>query len=489
MYTAVGPHASADARLDLLQRPEHHIRKMDRRPLLGNRPVTRELAKYIVELKYEDLPLETIQATKEAVLDQIGIMLMGSTLPWTQPSYKVIRELSSKAECTIVGTATRVAAPDAAFVNANFGHSCEFDDSGYDGGAHPGALTVPPALAIAEREHLGGPDFLLAIVLGYDTMTRIGRVVSKPILDKGFHHQSVVGPFGAATTAGKLLGLTEHEMVHALSIAGSHSSGTMEYDQRGGEVKRIHSSIPVRAGMMAALLAQQGLTGPETILEGLRGIPRVFGDISDSDPIAADLGPERWHAVQGRIVKPFPTLGTLHTSIQAMARLQEQHLRPEDVDQIDVWVNPLTLSHGGAIYQPEDTIGAQFSMAFSLALRLIKGTNYLQDYMDPTLWNDPEIVALGKRVTVHADPCMIGEIWFGARVQVTLTDGAQMEAVEYFRKGSPQSPLTEGELLVKFRGLASAALDESEIQKIIEAVGHLEQLEDVADLGRMLTKT
>jgi 2-methylcitrate dehydratase PrpD len=448
------------------------------------------LATYIVELKYEDLSPETIQAAKEAALDQFGIMLMGSTLPWTQPSYKVIQELSSKAECTIVGTATRVAAPDAAFVNANFGHSCEFDDSGYDGGAHPGALTVPPALAIAEREHLSGRDFLLAIVLGYDTMTRIGRVLSKSILDKGFHHQSVVGPFGAATTAGKLLGLTEHEMVHALSIAGSHSSGTMEYDQRGGEVKRIHSSIPVRGGIMAALLAQQGLTGPDTILEGLRGIPRVYGDISDSDPIAANLGPEGWHAVQGRIVKPFPTLGTLHTSIQAMARLQEQHhLRPEDVDQIHVWVNSLTLSHGGAIYQPEDTIGAQFSMAFSLALRLIKGRNYLQDYMDSTLWNDPEIVALGQRVTLHADPSMVGEVWFGARVQVTLTNGTQMEATELYRKGSPQSPLTEDELLVKFRSLASAALDESEVQKIIDAVKQLEELKDIADLGRMLTKT
>lgn len=455
---------------------------------MANRPVTRELAKYIVGLKYEDLLPETIQAAKEVALDQIGIMLMGSTLSWTQPSYKVMRELGSKAECTIVGTATRVAAPDAAFVNANFGHSCEFDDSGYSGGAHPGALTVPPALAIAERGHLSGQDFLLAIVLGYDTISRIGRVVSKPVLDKGFHHQSVVGPFGAATVAGKLLGLTEDEMVHALSIAGSHCSGTMEYDQRGGEVKRIHSSIPVRAGIIAALLAQQGLTGPDSILEGLRGIPRVFGDILDPDPISEELGPEGWHAVQGRIVKPFPTLGTLHTSIQAITRLQEQGLRPEDVDHIDVWANSLTLSHGGAIYEPKDTIGAQFSMGFSLALRLIKGRNYLQDYMDPSLWSDPEIVALGKRVTVHADPDMVGEIWFGARVDVTLVNGTQMEATELYRKGSPQAPLTEDELLVKFRGLASAALDESEIQRIFEVVGSLDKLADIADLGRVLTK-
>src|SRR5262249_16398150 len=109
---------------------------------MGVRPLTRDLAQYLVDLQYEDLAPTTVKAAKEAVLGQPGIMVIGSTLPWTQPSHDVISELASKPESTIIGHATKVCAPDAAFVNANFGHSCELDDSGPPGGGHPGSLTV-----------------------------------------------------------------------------------------------------------------------------------------------------------------------------------------------------------------------------------------------------------------------------------------------------------------------------------------------------------
>ncbi|MCC6535847.1 MAG: MmgE/PrpD family protein [Burkholderiales bacterium] len=445
--------------------------------------VTQAIARYIVDLKYEDLPRETIAAAKEAVLDQLGIMLMGSTLPWTRPSYELVLDLGSRPEATIVGRGGKVSALDAAFVNANLGHSCEFDDSGYNGGCHPGALTVPTALALAEKHHLSGQELLLSVVLGYEIMSRIGGVMGRAVLDKGFHHQTVIGPFGAAAVAGKLLRLDADTMVHALAIAGSHSSGTMEYDQAGGEVKRLHSSIAVRGGMMAVLLAQRGLTGPRTILEGLRGIPRVFAGIENVAPIVENLDRRDWFAVQGRIVKFFPTVGTIHTAIQAIARLmEEQSLRPEQVDAIHIGVGPLTVSHGGAIYRPTDTISAQFSLAFSLALRLVKGRNDLGDYMNPKLWKDPEIVALIERIHVHPDARMVGDLWCGAWARVVLRDGRVLETEQLYRKGSPQQPLTWDELAGKFRRLACAALDEQGAQRIAATVNRLDQVEDVAAL-------
>jgi 2-methylcitrate dehydratase PrpD len=451
---------------------------------------TREIAEYIVGLKYEELPEQTIAAAKEAVLDQLGIMLMGSTLPWTKPSYEVVLEQGSRPESTIVGWGGKVSAIDAAFVNATLGHSCEFDDSGYNGGCHPGALTVPTALALAERDRLTGRDLLLSVVVGYEIISRIGGVMGRPVLDKGFHHQTVIGPFGAATVAGKLLGLDADKMVHALSIAGSHSSGTMEYDQTGGEVKRVHSSIAVRGGMMAVLLARRGLTGPPTILEGLRGIPRVFAGIENIDGIVKDLGRRDWFAVQGRIVKFFPTVGTIHTAIQTIDRLmREKSLRPEQVEEIHIGVGPLTVSHGGAIYEPTDTISAQFSMAFSLALRLLKGRNDLTDYMNAELWTDPEIVALIKKVHIHADPKMVGDIWCGAWARVVLRDGTTLETEQLYRKGSPQEPATWEELTGKFRRLASAALDEQGVQRIAETVDRLDQLDDVSALAQLLVKS
>src|SRR5690606_10483119 len=151
----------------------------------------------------EHLPAETVEAAKDALLDQLGIMLTGSTLPWTEPVRRVIGEIGRPGECTVIGHGDRFSPVDAATVNAMYAHSCELDDSGYSGGCHAGALTVPCTLALAESMHLSGRQVLLAIVTGYEVLYRIGRVLSRPVVEYGFHHQSVVGPFGVAAVTAK----------------------------------------------------------------------------------------------------------------------------------------------------------------------------------------------------------------------------------------------------------------------------------------------
>jgi 2-methylcitrate dehydratase PrpD len=463
--------------------------------------VTRRIARYLTDLRYDDLPAGAVQAAKDALLDQLGIMMTGSTLPWTEPAYRVVREIGRPGDSTVVGHGDRLSALDAATVNATYAHSCELDDSGYRGGCHSGALSVPCALALAESMHLSGRDLLLGIVIGYEILYRIGRVLSRPVVELGFHHQSVVGPFGVAAVAAALLGLSAEQAVHALSIAGSHSSGVMEYDQHGGEVKRYHNAMATRAGMTSVLLARAGLTGPPTILEGRRGVVRLFGRVDDPSYIVDGLDDRSWFAVQGRTTKVYPTVGTVPTSIQALARIMDEHaFRPEDVVRIDVWVQPNALLHGASIYEPTDTISAQFSLAFSLGLRLVKGRNELRDYMDPTLWTDPAVLAVGKRLRVHGDPRYgrraEGEggssiDWTtvnGARVRVELRDGRVLEAEEPYRKGSMMNPITTAELHEKFRGLAAAVLDPAGTDRVIETVADLERLDDTAALPPLLVR-
>ncbi len=449
--------------------------------------IARTLARYVVDLKFEDLPPSAVQAAKDAVLDQLGTMLTGATLPWTRPALEVVAQAGGRPECVIVGTPVRAPAAEAAFVNAIHAHACEFDDSSHDAACHPGALTVPPALALAARAHLGGKDFLLAVVAGYEILSRIGRVMCQPILERGFHHHSVVGPFGTAATAGKLLGLDAETLMHALAIAGSHACGTMEYDQSGGEVKRLHAGIPVRGGMMAAFYAERGITGPDTIFEGPRGIPRAFGGLENPQAMVADLNHDGPWSIEQRIVKPYPTLGALHTGIQAMARLRkEQGLVAAQVRDVHVHVNPLGVAHGGAIQTPRDVIGAQFSMAYSLALCLVRGGNELRDYIDSALWTDPRIVALAMKVRVHGDPAMVGERRFAARVEVLLEDGRRLVVDEPWRKGSTRLPFSAAELEAKFRSLASAVLDEAGMRRVLDTVARLEELPDLSELAELL---
>ena len=145
-----------------------------------------QIARYITELRYEDLPPETVAAAKDALLDQLGIMLMGSTLPWTVPVRRVAEHTGRLGDCTVLGWGDRFSALDAAVVNANYAHSCELDDSGYSGGAHSGALSVPVALALSEEGNRTGRDLLLAIVTGYEVLYRIGRVLSRPAINTAF---------------------------------------------------------------------------------------------------------------------------------------------------------------------------------------------------------------------------------------------------------------------------------------------------------------
>jgi 2-methylcitrate dehydratase PrpD len=441
------------------------------------------LAEYIANAAYSDLPDSAVVAAKRAVLDQIGLILLGSTLPWSTPAVTVLSSFGGAPESAILGTVKRAPAVHAAMINSGFGHACEMDDSGYTGGCHPGSLTVPPALALAERDGLSGKDVLLAIVVGYEVLSRMGRVMTEALLAKGFHHQSVIGPFGVAAVAGRLLRFDPETMVNALAIAGSHSGGVAEYDQQGGEVKRYHSSIAVQGGMMAALLAQAGLTGPYSILEGTKGVPRLFAGVSDVYDIVAGLDDVSGLAVERTTFKPYPATGTLHTSIYALSELMREHsFGPDDVESIDVSMSPLAKSHGGSIIEPQDVIGAQFSLAFSLALVLMFRRCVLADYMNADLWHDPDVKKIGSKVHIHTSEEFTGPLLTGARLRVSLIDGRVLDREELHRKGSPVNPLSSDEMTQKFRGSAGAVLDDRQMDRVISLIDHLDELDDVSQL-------
>ncbi len=467
---------------------------------MSEQPIALTLAEYVDGLGYADLPPATVAATKGAILDQLGIQLMGSTLPWTEPARRVAQELGAPGDATVVGHGDRLGVVDAATVNGNYAHSCELDDSGYSGGAHSGALAVPGAVALCEAGHLSGQDLILGVALGYEVLYRIGRVISRPVIELGFHHQGVVGPFGVAAVAAKLLGLTVEQTMHAFAVAGSHSSGIMEYDQSGGEVKRYHNAMATKAGLTCAYLARAGLTGPPPVLEGRRGVARMFARLDDASFITDGLDDHSWFAVERRTVKMHPSVGTVLTSIQAIERITTEHeFAPGDVTKVEVWVQPNALAHGASIQHPTDAIGAQFSLAFSIGLRIVRGSNDLADYLDPQAWADPAIARIADLVVAHGDPSYGAKDpadtggtsidWRtvnGARMQVQLRDGRVLEASEPYRKGSLMNPVSDAELEQKFRRLAGAVLDDETMSAVVETVAHLESLDDVGRLVSLL---
>lgn len=455
--------------------------------VVGKETTAQQLAKYITQVDYEHLPDEVIRKTKGLVLDQLGVQLIGSTLSWNRIIYDFVTGFHVQGESIIVNYGIKALAHDAAFVNGAFGQGCELDDVFDRGGSHPGSASVPVALALGEKNHIDGKTFLLSLVVGYDTGYHVGRGMYPGIKHRGFHSQNVFGLFNATAVAGKILKLDATQMAHALAIAGSQASGTMEYDQSGGEVKRMHTSLAARGGIQSATLAKMGLTGPLTIFEGKRGILLLFSGEINAGAVTQDLGRE--FGVMHSALKRYPVVVTLQTSIDVLSSLMKEHgLKAKDVERIDVGLNEASLLHGASIYEPQDTISAQFSLAFSLAIRLLKGSNDLSLYLDPQLWRNPQVLELAHKVHPYAVAEAKGEEIFASRMRVTLVSGQTVEGRLDNQKGSPKNPMTAEECHEKFRNLASSVLPKDRIEEVIRIVDDLEQLQDVASLASLLVR-
>ena len=423
--------------------------------------ITEKLAAHAVKARYQDLPPEAIEKAKDCILDQIGVELIGSTLEWNRIAYQYVADMGGRGESTVVNYGIKVPALDAAFVNATFGQGCELDDVGFAAGGHPSAATVPVALAMGEKLRSTGKDFLTAVVVGCDVMYRLLAAVRPSSGRRGFHSHGIGAPFGAMATAARLLGLNDGQMLHAFGIAGMHSSGTMEYDQTGGEVKRV--------------------------IAGKRGFLKVFADEVEPDEITRGLG--RDFKIMRIWFKLYPCVATVQGAIYTLSKLIEEHrFGADDIDEIRVGISDTSLSHGGAIYEPRDTASAQFSLPFSLAIRLLKNDNDLSFYMDPKLWSDPKVLALAKKVKSYADPNAKKDQNYNTTMEVKLTNGRSYKAFEAYPPGSPLNMVSREVLREKFRKMARTVLSEQRIDTVIDAVDRLESCDDTAQLLRLVVQ-
>jgi 2-methylcitrate dehydratase PrpD len=445
--------------------------------------VAPRLARWIEGLAYDDLPTDVVEMAKKCLLDQIGCQLVGATLPHTQPVLRHVQDLGARPDSRIALGGGKTAAIYAAYVNGTFGHSFEYDDSHVLCG-HPGVCIIPAVLALAEKERKSGREFILAITAGYQAMVLSAAAVHKSGRKAGWHGTKVQGPFGAAAGAAKLLGLESTQIVNALAIAGSEASGTMEYDQSGGEVKRLHAGSASRSGAQAALLAQHGLTGPSTIFEGKRGIFNLFGNGFDADP---ESFWQRDFHIRDTMFKLSPAVFTIHGSIQAALALRERHgIVHTDIAKIEAEVAEITILHGAGIVHPQDMIGAQFSLAFSMGLSFVRGHNLLSDYRDPAAWADPDILAIADKVEVRPVPVAQGASELGGRITVALKDNNRFTVDQPIPRGHHHNSASLDDLLVKFRALVDGIIPNVRRDRIIECVTALDSLEDCGVIGELL---
>ncbi|MGH7028965.1 MAG: MmgE/PrpD family protein, partial [Stellaceae bacterium] len=246
---------------------------------------TVRLAGYAAALRYDDLPAEIVRRAKECIADTVAAIICGAALPWSRIVIRYAERTGPGGGSHILGSGgPAVTAPAAALANGALAHAFELDSLTRPGaGVHPGATLLPPALAIAQQQGLGGRALIAAFVAGCEVMVRIGRATGHTNEERGFHAPGNTGPFGGAVAGGHLLGLDERAMTNALGIAGSLACGLLEFARAGtgAMVKRLHLGRAAESGVLAASLAADGFEGPRSVIEGEFGFLRVFCDTCD----------------------------------------------------------------------------------------------------------------------------------------------------------------------------------------------------------------
>jgi 2-methylcitrate dehydratase PrpD len=363
---------------------------------------SRVLATWAAQSRYASLPQHVRQQTKVFLLDNLGCQIAGATLPWSRAFHKVVCGTRSGTHSTVVHFGGKLAPDDAAFLNSAFNHANEMDDTHFKSPTHPGGIAVPAALAMCEYAHGTGEQLLLAIAIAYEVQIRIAWACSPHLSKRGHHPPVGVGPFGAAVAAGILLGFDEERMLNALGIAGSHSAGISEYTRSGGSVKRIHSAIPAQAGVRSALFADAGITGPASVLEGEKGFFNVFAGTYDRTRLLGDLG-TTYHLLDTGL-KPHACPHFMQAALDAIDALRDKHrVGPDNLAAITVYASEAVLSHVCAITEPQDVLSAQFSLPFSLAMRLhhggrgVHGGNGFWDYPKVDV-HDDALLSTARRI-------------------------------------------------------------------------------------------
>ena len=454
---------------------------------------TRTIAEWAIGLNLSEIPEEVKAHARRFILDNFGCQVAGATLSWSKDYREVITRTRSGNGATVAYYGDRLAPDDAAFLNSAFNHANETDDTHLKSPTHPGGIAVPAALAMAEYAGGDGEKLLLAVIAAYEVQIRLSWACSPHLIYKGHHPPVGVGPFGAAIAGAVMKKFDLETTINALGIAGSHSAGLIEYTKTGGSVKRIHSAIPTQAGVRAALFAEIGITAPHTILEGEKGFCKVFAGKYDLSRLTDSLG-ETWHLLDNGL-KPYSCCHLIHAAFDALDNIRDETpLRPEDVKAVRVATNsePI-LSHIGSIMEPDDILGAQFSLPFSVAMRLhngnrgVQGGNGFWDYTDVD-FKDPELLETARKVSVFVaeDDSEWSSVDKGAGVEVETTDGRVLKETVTFSKGLPENPMTQAEVEEKFRYLVDPVMPNGVPQAIVDTVNEVEAVKDINEIVKLL---
>jgi 2-methylcitrate dehydratase len=456
--------------------------------------VARELAKFATSLTFQDLPPDVIHQTKRLVVDTLGCAIGGYESEANRAIQELIKELRHPEESTIFGSGFKTSCLNAAFANGAMVRYLDYNDTAfiiqgetYRTGYHPSEV-IPPILALAERQHLSGRDAITAIVLGYDLSLSFLEPVTGPGMEKRGWNGDTRGAYIMPLVAGKLLGLNETQMENAVGIAGSCHAVLGILDTPAEEytmTKNIRFPSMSYAGIMAAMLAQKGFTGPTTIIEGHDGfVETIMGGEYDLSKILPRKGK---FAIRETCIKSIIADFSSHGHLTATLKLVREHdIKPDDVTEIRITTSKRCAEHTGDPVKkyPKNKETADHSSYYLTAIAIID-RQIGPDQFSPDKYQDPRVRKLIDKVVLQGDP-NLDKVRPAGISEIITKQGKRFQCRADYPRGHARNPMTDEEIIEKFRSVAKKHMGDKQMTEVIETVFELDELDDIGKLNRLI---
>ena len=422
--------------------------------------VTRTLARYIVAAKPADLSSAMRKEAARTLLNWVGCAVGGSRHETVGIAISALAPFAGPGQASILGRKERLDILNAALINGISSHVLDYDDTHSHNIVHPAGPVVSAILALSEQRPISGSDFVNALAIGVDVECRIGNSVYPKHYDAGWHITGTAGVFGAAAASGKLLGLSEQQMLWALGLAATQPVGLQE--MFGSMTKSFHPGRAAQNGLTAALLASKNFTSSEQSLEAKYGWANVVSTAHNYDEITKRLGESS--ELLKNTYKPFACGVVMHATIDGCIQLRnENKLSAEDIVSVELKVHPLVMQLTSK-KTPQTGLEGKFSIYHAASVALVEGAGGIDQFSDRAV-RDRMIASLRDRVSTVVDTSVHED-----QVRITLTrkNGNRLEKFVEHAVGSLDHPMSDNDLEAKFSGLTMAVLSNQQQRKLMD---------------------
>ncbi|MFT5176225.1 MAG: 2-methylcitrate dehydratase PrpD [Gammaproteobacteria bacterium] len=448
-----------------------------------------QITAFSQRLREDTLPESIGELAKLHFLDALGVALAAASLATRPRIERAVAIMGSAHDSTALGCREAKPAPAAALLNGSLIHALEFDDTHMGAVVHASAVVAPVALALAEREHCTGVDLLKAFTLGWEILARAGQASPAGFHARGFQSTAVLGAPVAAAVAAWLMRLEPDHTVHAMGIAGSQASGIFEFVSDGSTVKMLHGGWPAHAGIMAAALASEGISGPATVFEGARGLYRAFTDDEHAGERflrSLDTLGQRW-LLSEVAFKAYPCCHYIQGALEALQSILNKGVSAREIERIDCQLPQqvawLVCEPWSEKLAPPSGHVAKFSLPYCLAALLVDGRVDVSTFDRHQA--DPRLTSVMQRIHFQAMARSDFPARYPASVQVhTCREIHQAQVLDVH--GSAHRAFSRDEVVAKFRANATRTLTGHAVSAVIDCVDRLDEAATLADLSLAL---